>query len=60
MLFLKLTLTSCSGGGIGGLTLAVALSKFHDIDVTIYEAAQKLTEVGAGLGLFTRSSEPYF
>lgn len=42
------------GGGIAGLTLAVALSKYPDIDITIYEAATKLTEVGAGLGLFPR------
>jgi hypothetical protein len=48
-----------SGGGIGGLTLAVALSQYPDIDVTIYEGATKLTEVGAGVGLFPRTSQPF-
>ncbi|EGO26930.1 hypothetical protein SERLADRAFT_414770 [Serpula lacrymans var. lacrymans S7.9] len=43
------------GGGIGGLTLAVALAKHHDIDVVIYEAAKRLTEIGAGVGLWPRA-----
>jgi 2-polyprenyl-6-methoxyphenol hydroxylase-like FAD-dependent oxidoreductase len=38
------------GGGIGGLTLAIALQRknFH---VTVYEAAPEMKPVGAGLGL---------
>ncbi|KAF7300219.1 hypothetical protein MKEN_01345700 [Mycena kentingensis (nom. inval.)] len=42
------------GAGIGGLTLAVALSQYPDIDIELYEAAKSLTELGAGIGLFPR------
>ncbi|KAJ7923437.1 hypothetical protein B0H13DRAFT_1979817 [Mycena leptocephala] len=42
------------GAGIGGLTLAVALSQYPDIDVEIYESAAMLAEVGAGVGIFPR------
>jgi 2-polyprenyl-6-methoxyphenol hydroxylase-like FAD-dependent oxidoreductase len=38
------------GGGIGGLTLAIAMRK-KGFDVTVYEAAPRLKPVGAGLGL---------
>jgi salicylate hydroxylase len=38
------------GGGIGGLAAANALSQ-HGIDVCVYEQAERLAEVGAGLGL---------
>jgi salicylate hydroxylase len=43
-----------SGGGVGGLTCAIALSKYRDIEVTIYESAAKLTELGAGVGIWPR------
>ncbi|KAF8229500.1 FAD/NAD(P)-binding domain-containing protein [Tricholoma matsutake] len=42
------------GGGIGGLSTAVALSKYPDIDVDIYEAAAQFSEVGAGIGVWPR------
>ncbi|KAE9402060.1 FAD/NAD(P)-binding domain-containing protein [Gymnopus androsaceus JB14] len=42
------------GAGIGGLTLALALSRFPNIDVSIYESAQALAEIGAGIGVFPR------
>ncbi|KAK7024836.1 salicylate hydroxylase [Favolaschia claudopus] len=42
------------GAGIGGLTLAVALAQYPDIDIELYEAANSLTELGAGIGLFPR------
>ncbi|KAJ7625713.1 hypothetical protein FB45DRAFT_922131 [Roridomyces roridus] len=42
------------GAGIGGLTLALALSQYPDIDVEVYEAATSLAEVGAGIGVFPR------
>ncbi|KAJ6481082.1 hypothetical protein C8R45DRAFT_320629 [Mycena sanguinolenta] len=42
------------GAGIGGLTLALSLSRYHDIEVELYEAASTLTEVGAGLAVFPR------
>ena len=38
------------GGGIGGLTLAIALQR-KNIDVTVYESAPQWKPVGAGLGL---------
>ena len=44
-----------SGGGIGGLCLAVALSKFSDIHVDVYEAARSFTEVGAGVMIWGRT-----
>ncbi|KAG1900266.1 salicylate hydroxylase [Suillus fuscotomentosus] len=43
------------GGGVGGLTLAVAFSQYPDIVVDVYEAAQSFYEVGAGLGVWPRS-----
>ncbi|KAJ7135676.1 hypothetical protein C8R44DRAFT_696002 [Mycena epipterygia] len=42
------------GAGIGGLTLALALSQYPDIEVEIYEAASILAEVGAGIGIWPR------
>lgn len=47
--------TFFSGGGIGGLLMAVALSKYPDIRVDVYEAAQRFDEVGAGIGLWPRT-----
>ena len=44
-----------SGGGIGGLLLAVSLSKYPDIQVDVYEAAKVFSEVGTGIGLWPRS-----
>lgn len=49
-----MSLPNHSGAGIGGLTCAVALSKYSDIEVNVYEAATRFGEVGAGLGLFPR------
>ena len=46
-----------SGGGIGGLTLAYALSKSPDIHVDVYEAASKFTEIGAGIGVWWRTRQ---
>ncbi|TDL26535.1 salicylate hydroxylase [Rickenella mellea] len=43
------------GGGIGGLTAAIALSKRTDIQVDVYETAHKYTEIGAGVRLRRRS-----
>ncbi|KAI0290583.1 salicylate hydroxylase [Russula brevipes] len=45
------------GGGVGGLTLAFALSKSPDIRVDVYEAASKFTEIGAGIGLWWRTRQ---
>ena len=38
------------GGGIGGLTAAQAMRK-HGLDVTVFEAAPELKEIGAGVSL---------
>ena len=43
-----------SGGGIGGLTLAIALGKYPGIHVDIYEGAAKFSELGAGIGMLRR------
>ena len=39
-----------AGGGIGGMTAALAFAKLGH-DVTVYEQAQELGEVGAGIQL---------
>ncbi|KAL6310424.1 FAD/NAD-P-binding domain-containing protein [Sparassis latifolia] len=43
------------GGGIGGLSLAVALSKYPDIQVDVYEAAGRFREIGAGVMIWSRT-----
>jgi 2-polyprenyl-6-methoxyphenol hydroxylase-like FAD-dependent oxidoreductase len=37
------------GGGIGGLTTAIALQKNGFTDITVYEAAPKIEPIGAGI-----------
>lgn len=44
-----------SGGGIAGLCLAVALSKYSDIELNVYEAAESFKEVGAGVMVWGRT-----
>ncbi|KAI9061735.1 FAD/NAD-P-binding domain-containing protein [Trametes sanguinea] len=43
------------GGGIGGLTLAVALSRYPDIRIEVYEAAGQFKEIGAGVMVWERT-----
>ncbi|RDX50877.1 FAD/NAD(P)-binding domain-containing protein [Lentinus brumalis] len=43
------------GGGVGGLVCAVALSRYHDIHIDVYEAASAFTEIGAGIGVWPRA-----
>ena len=44
-----------SGAGLGGLLLALFLHKHaEDIEVDIYESAQALSEVGAGVTVWPR------
>jgi 2-polyprenyl-6-methoxyphenol hydroxylase-like FAD-dependent oxidoreductase len=45
------------GGGIGGLACAVALAKVPGIEVHIYEAANAFTNIGAGIGTWSRGWE---
>ncbi len=37
------------GGGIGGIALAIALSRCADLDLHLFEAASKFSEIGAGV-----------
>ena len=37
------------------MTCALALSRYHDIQVDVYESATAFTEIGAGIGLWPRS-----
>jgi salicylate hydroxylase len=39
------------GGGPGGLGSAIALGKIPNVEVTIYEKAKVLREVGAGINI---------
>ncbi|KAK3374731.1 putative FAD-binding monooxygenase [Podospora didyma] len=39
------------GGGPGGLSTAIALSKIPNVDVQLYEQAKVLREVGAGISI---------
>ena len=50
-----LHLHSTSGGGIGGLCLAVALSRYPDIKVDVYEAAEQFKEIGAGVMIWSKT-----
>ncbi|OBZ74163.1 Salicylate hydroxylase [Grifola frondosa] len=50
----KFTVAIC-GGGVGGLICAVALSRYENIQVDIYEAAQHFAEIGAGIGMWPRA-----
>ena len=43
------------GGGIGGVILAIALSKYPNITFTIYESRSSFGEIGAGLGFGANS-----
>ncbi|KZT72214.1 FAD/NAD(P)-binding domain-containing protein [Daedalea quercina L-15889] len=45
------------GGGIGGLCLAVALSRHPNIKVEVYEAAARFKEIGAGVMIWSRTWE---
>lgn len=51
----RLFLDPCSGGGVGGLVCAVALSRYPDIQVDVYESAGAFTEIGAGIGVWPRT-----
>ena len=50
------------GGGIGGLTLAVALSRIqpsinfiNDVEIDVYEASSEFTQIGTGITLWPRA-----
>jgi salicylate hydroxylase len=39
------------GGGPGGLSSAISLLKLPNVEVTIYEQARELREIGAGINI---------
>ncbi|KAG6886846.1 hypothetical protein C0992_002026 [Termitomyces sp. T32_za158] len=43
------------GGGVGGLTFAVAMSRYPDVEVEIFEAASEFSPIGAGIGIWPRA-----
>lgn len=43
-----------SGGGIGGLSFAFALTRYDDIEIDVYEAAAVFKDIGAGIGIWGR------
>ncbi|GAA2203467.1 FAD-dependent monooxygenase [Sinomonas flava] len=47
----RATRVAIIGGGLGGLTAAIALMKIAGAEVTVFEQARKLAEVGAGVGV---------
>src|SRR5580658_5669752 len=49
-----MTRVAIVGGGIGGLTAAIALSR-AGVDVSVYEAAAELKEIGAGVALHSNA-----
>jgi salicylate hydroxylase len=40
---------------VAGITLALALSRFPNIEIDIYEASAKFGEIGAGIVIFSRT-----
>lgn len=44
-----------SGGGISGLCLGVALSRYPHIKVDVYEATSQFKEIGAGVMIWART-----
>ncbi|GLB41291.1 putative FAD binding domain containing protein [Lyophyllum shimeji] len=45
---------SVCGGGVGGLTFAVAMSRYANVEVEIFEAASEFSPIGAGIGIWPR------
>ncbi|KAF9260331.1 salicylate hydroxylase [Marasmius fiardii PR-910] len=43
------------GGGIGGLTCAIALKNSKDVQLDLYEAASEISEIGAGITVWPRT-----
>ena len=37
------------GGGIGGVALAIGLSRYRDLEITLFESAPAFSEIGAGV-----------
>ena len=53
-----LTILSNSGAGIGGLTLSAALRSMNhekNLDINIYEASSRISEIGAGINVWART-----
>lgn len=52
----KSTRIAIIGGGNGGLTAAIALTRIAGVDVTVFEQASQLGEVGAGVTVAPNAS----
>ncbi|KAH7915889.1 hypothetical protein BJ138DRAFT_1122229 [Hygrophoropsis aurantiaca] len=46
-----------SGGGIGGLMLALTIGRYSDVPIDLYEAQSEITTVGAGISIWRRTME---
>lgn len=55
----KINRIAVVGGGIGGLTFAIAM-RHHGIDVDIYEQTNELREVGAAVALSANATRFYY
>src|SRR3954451_2636363 len=47
------------GGGMGGLTAAIALTRIAGVHVTVFEQARKLGDVGAGVTVAPNGQRVY-
>jgi salicylate hydroxylase len=43
------------GGGLAGVSLAIALAKIPHLEIEVYESAPTFSERGAGIGLATNA-----
>lgn len=48
-------MATCRGGGIGGLCCAVALKNCPGVEIDLYEQANQITEIGAGITVWPRT-----
>lgn len=55
----KINRIAVVGGGIGGLTFAIAM-RHHGIEVDIYEQTNELREVGAAVALSANATRFYY
>ncbi|GJJ13755.1 hypothetical protein Clacol_008011 [Clathrus columnatus] len=54
-----MTWKKISGGGIGGLMLAIALAPYKDIEINIYEGTSKFEKIGADLAIWDAAVQAF-